>query len=104
MAQLVVYHIVWIKYKSGTSQNLIDCAVAGSDLLRSIEGVLSVRMGVNITERSKGYQLGLVVVLNSSEALAHYGPHPVHVKFKSEFLAPIQEDVMAMDFEAPPFK
>ena len=55
--------------------------------------------GLNFTERARGFELGLLVTLDSRSALEHYQTCAEHVAYKAEVLAPLLGEVMAMDFE-----
>lgn len=63
----------------------------------AIPGIRSLHWGWDVSGRSRGYQLGLVVEFNSPEALAAYLPHPVHQRVVS-WLSAHQGEILAFDF------
>ena len=96
----MVEHIVLLKFKADTSAAQKESALAalrGMD--GKIPGVLGVSAGMNFTDRGKGFEAGLVVRVESKDALPAYLEHPVHTGVVSEHLKPILEDVLALDYE-----
>ncbi len=55
--------------------------------------------GKNFSERSKGFNFALRVTFTGRAALDAYLPHPDHVKVKDQFIVPITEDILAVDYE-----
>jgi hypothetical protein len=55
--------------------------------------------GKNFSDRGKGYNFGLSVTFSGRAALDAYLPHPEHVKVKNQFVVPITEDTLAIDYE-----
>ncbi|CAG8555687.1 12794_t:CDS:2, partial [Ambispora gerdemannii] len=83
-----------------TSEDAIDKALSEAILLKEkIPGIVKVSAGKNFTDRAKGYEYALVVELSSKEDLRIYLDHENHVEFKSNYLTPIIQDVLAFDFE-----
>lgn len=97
---MAVEHMVWFRFKPGVDDARIDHHAQGLAALASkIEGVTSIRVGRNFTDRAQGHQLGLLVTLTDRAALDHYAAHPDHVAVAG----PLKDDcdsVMAMDIEA----
>jgi hypothetical protein len=58
------------------------------------------KKGNNFTERSRGFNVGLYVLLKDKDALNVYKDHELHIKFMNDYLAPVKEDVVALDFES----
>lgn len=93
-----IAHMVWIKFKPGISaarqQHHLD---ALASLRGKIPGVSELQVGENFTDRANGFTHGLLVTLDSREALAAYGPHPAH----AAVAGPLKDEAefMAMDFE-----
>lgn len=52
---------------------------------------------MNFTDRARGFQIGIIVVLESAEALKSYLEHPIHRKFSDDVLGPLKEDIMVLD-------
>ena len=96
----MVEHIVLIKFNkmvdedSKTNMRRELLALKGK-----IPGVLGVNVGPNFTNRSKGYDEALVVRMESKEVLASYTDHPAHKLVVQEYIKPIMEDILAVDFE-----
>ncbi len=93
-----VEHMVWIRFKPGVSDDRISEHMADLASLKDrVPGVLRLEVGENFTDRAKGFTHGLVVTLESREALDAYANHPDHVAVAG----PLKEDaeLMAMDFE-----
>ncbi|MFC7685318.1 Dabb family protein [Ureibacillus sp. GCM10028918] len=96
----MIEHIVLIKFSPATTlkqiQELIDRTL---QLKEKIPGVLDIQQGINFSERSKGYDVGLTARFENRAALENYLPHPEHQKILS-FLQDIGiEDSIIVDFE-----
>jgi stress responsive alpha/beta barrel protein len=63
-----------------------------------IPGLIETAVGVNISPRSQGYELGGVMKFADRAALDAYGSHPVHQKLLT-WLMPLI-DPIEVDFEA----
>jgi hypothetical protein len=63
-----------------------------------IPGLIETLVGVNISPRSQGYELGGVMKFADRAALDAYGSHPVHQKLLT-WLMPLI-DPIEVDFEA----
>jgi hypothetical protein len=63
-----------------------------------IPGLLETLVGVNVSPRSQGYELGGVMKFADRVALEAYGGHPVHQKLL-EWLRPLI-DPIEVDFES----
>lgn len=91
-------HMVWIKFKDGVDdrrqQQHLD-ALRG--LADKVPGIRHLAVGRNITARSAGYTHGLVVRLDSADALAVYRDHPDHVPVAEALKQ--DADLLAMDIE-----
>ncbi|WP_132003816.1 Dabb family protein [Mesobacillus foraminis] len=48
-----------------------------------IPGIVDLLQGINFSERSKGYEVGLTVRFEDRDALANYGRHPRHQEIVS---------------------
>jgi Stress responsive A/B Barrel Domain len=62
-----------------------------------IPGLLETSVGVNISARGQGYELGGVMKFSDKASLDAYSPHPVHQKLVS-WLMPLIEAI-EVDFE-----
>jgi len=63
-----------------------------------IPGLLETWVGVNVSPRSQGYELGGVMKFTGRSALDAYRAHPVHQK-PLQWLMPLI-DPLEVDFEA----
>jgi len=96
----VVEHIVLFKWKAEATAEQITVAVEG---LRGLKGlvpnILDLTVGANFTDRGQGFTHGLVVRFPDKAALEVYGPHPAHQHVVQNFINPIRESVLALDYE-----
>jgi len=63
-----------------------------------IPEILYLSAGENWSERSDGYELGMVLRFQNKETLDVYQKHPVHQSFKTEMVAPNITKVLAVDY------
>ena|SRR5258708_39172710 len=95
----MVEHIVLFKWKPDTSREAIEAAVAGlMGLKYKIPGIIDMTCGDNFSSRSQGYEFGLVIRFTDREALEAYGPNPLHQEVVQTLIAPIREEVIAVDY------
>lgn len=95
---MAVIHMVWIKFHDGVSdERAQEHLNALASLEGRVPGILGLHVGPNFTDRSRGFTHGLVVTLESPEALAAYQPHPEHVKVAGPLKA--DAELLAMDIE-----
>jgi len=96
----MVEHIVLFKVSSSATQEQKDRMVAELKRLREqIPGIVDLSVGYNFSERSHGFQIGLVVRFTDLAALEAYLPHPAHRACVEQFINPIREDVILADYE-----
>ena len=67
------------------------------NLQGKIPGLVETWVGVNISPRGRGYELGGVMKFADKASLDAYSPHPVHQKLVS-WLMPLIEPI-EVDFE-----
>jgi Stress responsive A/B Barrel Domain len=94
-------HQVWFKWKDDASLEQIQQAMhALLDLGNFPEEtkIASITGGKTITERSRGFTHAITVVLENSESLEIYDKSSPHQNVVKNFIAPIKEDVMAIDY------
>jgi hypothetical protein len=96
----VIEHIVLIKFTPETTdvekQEVIRKTYA---LKEVIPGIVDLQQGMNFSERSKGYEVGLTVRFEDREALENYGPHPRHQEIVNYLQEIGVEDLLIVDFE-----
>jgi hypothetical protein len=96
----MVEHIVLFKVSSSATQEQRDRMVEELKRLREqIPGIVDLSVGHNFSERSQGFQIGLVVRFTDRAALEAYLPHPAHRACVEQFINPIREDVILADYE-----
>jgi hypothetical protein len=96
----MVEHIVLIKFRPEvTEAQKKEVAQRLMALQHEIPVIQDIRSGLNFSDRSQGFELGLTVRFEKKEDLAVYGPHPKHqevVKYMQEVGV---ENILALDFE-----
>lgn len=96
---MIVEHMVWLKFRDDLPPERIERTM---NLLREltdhVPGIVRLYAGKNFTDRARGFTHGLLVTLESREALETYRTHPEHVKVV-QILKEDTSDIMAMDFE-----
>jgi Stress responsive A/B Barrel Domain len=97
--QTVMYiHMFAFRWKSGVTENQKQCVITEIRKLQGqVPGLLETSVGVNISPRAQGYELGGVMKFTNQAALDAYGPHPVHQKLLT-WLVPLI-DPIEVDFE-----
>jgi len=95
----MVVHTFAFRWKAGVREDQRLRAVGEiRGLQGQIPGLLETWVGVNVSPRSQGYELGGVMKFTDRAALEAYGGHPVHQKLL-QWLMP-QIDPIEVDFEA----
>lgn len=93
-----VYHMVWIKFHDGVSDERISEHLENlRSMPEKIDNIWDVRVGPNFTDRARGFTHGLIVTVGNREALTEYLEHPHHVAIATPLKA--DAELMAMDFE-----
>lgn len=96
----MIEHIVLFKWIEDAAPEAIVAAMnALSELPDKIPGIVDLSCGENFSNRSQGYQSGLVVRFTDRAALDAYGPHPDHQHVVQTFINPIRADIIAVDYE-----
>ncbi|KAJ5091691.1 Dimeric alpha-beta barrel [Penicillium alfredii] len=97
-----VYHIVLFRLKPGvTPAQLSTWSQTCQAMVGKIPGLLSMQTNAPLpisVPRAKGFDMGLVAVLETAEHVATYGLHPAHLevhKMREELC----EDTLAYDLE-----
>ncbi|KAL1988905.1 hypothetical protein VTN96DRAFT_6894 [Rasamsonia emersonii] len=97
-----VYHIVLFRLKPGVTQaQLAHWSQMSKAMVGKIPGLTSLHTNPPLpisVPRAKGFDMGLVAVLESPEHLAGYATHPAHLevhKIREELC----EDTLAYDLE-----
>ncbi|MCY0879667.1 MAG: Dabb family protein [Firmicutes bacterium] len=91
-------HIVLIKFPRELSRDeraWIDQLI--SRWPAEIGGITRLHWGQDVSGRSRGYQLALVMEFASEEAARRYHPHPLHQEF-AQWVGQQGGEVLAFDF------
>ena len=99
-----VSHVVLFKWKAGTPTDRIDAAMAALRAMApKMPFVHGLCCGPSFTDaRSQGFTHGLTVTLARREDLPTYAAHEVHVAVVNEYIKPIADDILAVDFDGAP--
>lgn len=96
----MVEHVVLFKLKPEATPEQRRAMLAGLKSLRqSVPGIVDLTCGQNFSQRSQGYEIGLVVRFQDRAALETYLPHPAHRAVVEETIRPIMDGVIVVDYE-----
>jgi hypothetical protein len=96
----MVEHIVLFKLKAEATAEQREAMLTGLKSLReAVPGIVDLSCGVNFSERSQGYEIGLVVRFQDRAALDAYLPHPAHRAAVEQWIQPIRADAIVVDYE-----
>ncbi len=90
-------HIVCFKYKGDIPEQARADHRERLRGLRTIDGVVSLTVGVDIVRSARSYDTGLVVVFPDRAALDAYQTNPQHVPV-AQFGASLCDSIVAVDF------
>jgi hypothetical protein len=91
-------HMFAFRWKPGVTGDQKQRVVSEIRKLQGrIPGLVEVSVGINISPRGQGYELGGVMKFANQSALDNYGAHPVHQKLLN-WLIPLI-DPIEVDFE-----
>jgi Stress responsive A/B Barrel Domain len=95
-----IEHIVLFKPREEATEEQKRALREGLlSLQDKIPGILSMTCGFNFSERAAGYEIGFVVRFQDRAALEAYLPHPEHRAAVEEFVRPVSESVIVVDYE-----
>ncbi len=95
-----VTHIVLFKWKPDATEDAIEKAIAALEGLQcEVPGITELEVGRNFSPRSQGHEVALLVRFPDRATLEAYGPHPAHQRVVKEYIQPIMESVLAVDYE-----
>ncbi|XP_078433213.1 stress-response A/B barrel domain-containing protein UP3-like [Wolffia australiana] len=100
-----VEHVVLFKVRQGTEAAKVAAMASNLRSLSSLDGVLHLHAGPVLRHRSAaassfGFDHLLYSRYRSKDDLASYSAHPAHVSVVRDFVLPICDDVMAVDWIA----
>ena len=95
----MIEHLVLIKPKAQASEQSI------ATMIREIQGlkakipvIKELSAGLSLTDRHKGYTVGVRVLLESPEHIDAYRFHQAHVAVLEDFIKPTMEDIVVVDY------
>ncbi len=96
----MIIHIVLFKWQPATSPEAIAQIMQElGNLQMAIPEILEISCGENFTERSQGFQHGLLVKFSDRPALNTYQIHPAHQAVVQNLIKPVIQDILALDYE-----
>jgi hypothetical protein len=96
----MVEHIVLIKFSPETTlDQKVELIKRTLALKYIIPGIMDIQQGLNFSNRSQGYEIGLTVRFTDRTSLENYGPHPAHKKIVNYLKEIGLEDSIIVDFE-----
>lgn len=96
----MVEHLVLFQWKPDASSEAIAAAMTAlQGLPAQIPEIVDLSCGENFSDRSSGFQHGLVVRLRDRADLETYRTHPAHQAVVREAIAPILAQILALDYE-----
>ncbi len=97
----MVEHLVLLKMKPEASAEQAEKMISGlKSLAERISTIRELTCGANTGDRSQGFTHGLFVRFASVADLDSYVAHPEHKRVVEEFLTPVIDDVIVVDYEA----
>jgi hypothetical protein len=91
-------HMFAFRWKPGvTDEQKQNIVTEIRKLQGQIPGLLETSVGLNVSPRGQGYELGGVMKFADQAALDAYGPHPTHQQLLS-WLIPLIEPI-EVDFD-----
>ncbi len=91
-------HIVFINFNEPTEQLLIETQQRLLSLQGKIEQLLSIEVGIDVLRSERSFDLALITVFDSLDAMKAYQVHPAHEEFLN-YLAPIRKSSCCVDYE-----
>lgn len=93
---------VLFRLKPGVTQDqLINWVTVAESMVGKIPGLVSLKAGQPLpisVPRAKGFDMGIVAVMESPDAVASYATHPVHLEV-SKLREELCDDTLAYDLE-----
>lgn len=98
----VVEHVVLFKVKDGTPPEKATAMISALQALKSLDQVLDLTAGPALRFSSGTYKYthALHSRYKDKQSLADYSAHPRHVNVVKEFVQPLTDDLLALDWEA----
>lgn len=96
----MIEHIVLFRFKTTLAPETKKKAIAELRTLEAmVPSILALSAGENFSDRSRGFEVGLVVRFRDRAGLDAYQVHPEHQRVVQEWIRPNVEEVLALDYE-----
>jgi hypothetical protein len=96
----MVEHLVLFKLKPETTAEQRRAMLDALRKMRAeIPGIVEMSCGENFSQRSQGYEIGLMVRFADRAGLDAYLPHPAHRGVVERYIHPISDGVIVVDYE-----
>ena len=96
----MIEHLVFFRFKDASKGDIQDRILRELRALKPIvPGVVDLTAGYNFSDRSQGYELGLMVRFHDRAGLDAYQNHPEHQRVAREWIKPNLEQIIAVDYE-----
>lgn len=94
----MILHLVCFKYKSGVEAAARDDHRARLRALRTLDGIIDMKVGEDVVRSPRSYDTGLAVTFQDRAALDAYATDPRHVPVAQLGVA-ASEHIVSVDFE-----
>lgn len=94
----MILHLICFKYKPSVDAKARDDHRAQLATLRSLDGIVDLKVGADVVRSARSYDTGLSVTFTNRAALDDYSKDPRHVPI-AQHGASISEHIVAVDFE-----
>ena len=92
--------MVLFKWKEDASAEAIIAAIEALKRLKNkIPSIIELSCGKDFSNRSQGFEHGLIVKFRDRNGLEEYSPHPAHQEVVQNLIKPILADIIALDYE-----
>ncbi len=93
----MIEHLVFLKIRdeAGAVETIANALVS---LKGRVPAIKDISCGRNVSDRSKGFNLGLRVLLETEADIEAYRVHPEHMKILNEMIKPVMEDMIVIDY------
>jgi hypothetical protein len=91
-------HIVSFKYRADVSEDVRRDHRERLAGLRSLDGVVDLKVGADVVRSARSFDTGLVVTFENRAGLDAYAANPQHVPV-AQFGASLCDQIVAVDFE-----
>ena len=94
----MLLHLVCFKYKADVDQTTRAQHRARLEALRSLDGVIELKVGEDVVRSPRSYDTGLAITFPNRAALDAYQKNDQHVPV-AQFGVSLTEHIIAVDFE-----